>query len=156
MNRRSHMYRLGPIAFVATSAVLACARPVREQEPAGAGPTRVTAPSPTMAVDAGARRTIDQHFVFKGAPADRERARARVGRALERYAASSRRDMGMPKITSLDDHLDAHYVEVSPDGAVLHVLTYPAANAAWEVTFEVTAADDVTKMTAAPIEPPPR
>ncbi|MGN6110370.1 MAG: hypothetical protein ACTHU0_35025 [Kofleriaceae bacterium] len=98
---------------------------------------------------------MDAHFIFHGEPAQRDAARARVGRALEHLAATNR-DPRVPRITSLDDHLKDHYVEVTPDGATLRVVTNPAQRPTWDMTFEVSPDDTATDIVIGEdAEPPP-
>ena len=98
---------------------------------------------------------MHDHFIFKGDAADREQACARVQRAAAKYAAQPRRDMRMPDMSDFEKHLEDHYVEVTPQGALLHVVTNPAKSPGWDLSFDITADDTMTKLVLGEDAPPP-
>ncbi len=136
---------------VALAVVLMTTSCRRDEPPAGAPSASVTIP----AADAGARSVMHEHFVFKGDPAGRDAAYARVLRATAKYAAQPRRDMRMPNMANLEEHLKDHYVQVTPEGAILHVVTNPATNPSWDLSFDVSADDTMTNMVLGEDAPPP-
>jgi hypothetical protein len=98
---------------------------------------------------------MEEHFIFRGEPSERERSRERVRQAFVTFAGQTSQDMRMPRIGSLEEHLADHFVEVTPQGATLHVVTNPAQNPTWDLSFDVGPDDAVTNIIVGEDAPPP-